>query len=114
MIVGRHGRGKRSYSRENPRRKTKFWLIVIQTWEAARHAVSVYLNPIFLQSRLPGGSIARKSHERLVREIFALSQLALCEIGERAGLVYQLSVGSRLDHLAIYQNVYFVCVDNGA
>src|SRR6516225_6634884 len=45
--------------------------------------------------------------------IFALCQLTLREIGERAWLIYQLSVGSRLDHLSIYQNVYFVCIDNG-
>jgi hypothetical protein len=35
-----------------------------QTWEAAQHPVSFFLNPILLQSRFVSGSIARKSLER--------------------------------------------------
>jgi hypothetical protein len=36
------------------------------------YSVSVCSNSIFLRRRLLGGSTARKSHERLAREIFAL------------------------------------------
>ena len=43
-----------------------------KTGKPVQRPVSVCLNQIVLQSRFLSGSIARKSHEHLAREIFGL------------------------------------------